>query len=691
MATETEQLIVLLEGRIAGFEKAMKQAEGKGVATYQKLQDGSYKATTAIEKRMEETARAMGRSLESIFGANKEWANRGAMNAEFKAFMQSKAAVDQLRASIDPLFAASKRYEAAVIELDQALARGVLTEKEHAAALEQVGAAMLSTGDRVTTHTGALGALGNMSNATKAKIQGVGFQVQDFAVQVAGGTSATTAMAQQLPQLLGNFGLVGIAVGTLASVGLPLLGAAFGSAGDKSADFGGALSALENSVQAVNDAAARYTAEGLAALIEKYGEVDQSILTLIEHQRQFATDRAEADAVAAVSALAAQYSALAINLDAVGMAAKGPTIAIYNMSKELGLTTDQARALVKAMQDAANATTFEDRAAALSIVAGLLQESSSKASDLTEKVIQGEAAMRQLAAAAPKASWLGAALSGAQELVSKLWEGVRAKAALAGPSEGMTTGTPLFEQGYNGIGLPAGALLPEGKKGGTGSAGGGGGGGSAKIDALLADLQTEREIVAAWYAESLTTLNSATEAQLAAVGGKHEALERLEREHQERLRGIRDEASGGALANAETFFGAMATLTAAGGAKLAKVARATAAAEALINTYRAQAQVLADPKLGFWQKLPAMAAIGAAGMKLVSALGGGGGGSAKATTGAASTSTTSTSGEQAADPLLVTLKGLDPKAIYSGQAMIDLFTALQKEAGRRGMQMGFTA
>jgi hypothetical protein len=362
------------------------------------------------------------------------------------------------------------------------------------------------------------------------------------------------------------------------------------------------------------------------------------------------------------------------------------------LGSELGLTVSTARSLVKAMQDAANATTFEDRAAALSIVASLMQQSSARASDLTKAVIDGEAAMRQLAAAAPKASWLGAALSGAQELVSKLWEGVRAKAALAGPSEGMTTGTPLFEQGYNGIGLPAGALLPEGKKGGTGSAGGGGGGGgSAKIDALLADLQTEREIVSAWYAESLTTLNSATEAQLAAVGGKHEALERLEREHQERLRGIRDEASGGALANAETFFGAMATLTAAGGAKLAKVARATAAAEALINTYRAQAQVLADPKLGFWQKLPAMAAIGAAGLKLVSALGGSGGGSAKAATGGASTSTASTSGEQAADPLLVTLKGLDPKAIYSGQAIIDLATALQKEFGRRGLQMGFTA
>jgi hypothetical protein len=33
-----------------------------------------------------------------------------------------------------------------------------------------------------------------------------GYQVQDFAVQVGGGTSALTAFSQQAPQLLGAFG-----------------------------------------------------------------------------------------------------------------------------------------------------------------------------------------------------------------------------------------------------------------------------------------------------------------------------------------------------------------------------------------------------------------------------------------------------------------------------------------------------
>lgn len=46
-----------------------------------------------------------------------------------------------------------------------------------------------------------------------------GFQVQDFAVQVAGGTSALTAMAQQAPQFLGVFGPGGAIAGALIAVG----------------------------------------------------------------------------------------------------------------------------------------------------------------------------------------------------------------------------------------------------------------------------------------------------------------------------------------------------------------------------------------------------------------------------------------------------------------------------------------
>jgi hypothetical protein len=52
----------------------------------------------------------------------------------------------------------------------------------------------------------------------------VGFQVQDFAVQVANGTSAITAFGQQAPQALGMFGPKGALLGAIVAVGAAILG-----------------------------------------------------------------------------------------------------------------------------------------------------------------------------------------------------------------------------------------------------------------------------------------------------------------------------------------------------------------------------------------------------------------------------------------------------------------------------------
>ena len=54
-------------------------------------------------------------------------------------------------------------------------------------------------------------------------IQNTAFQVGDFAVQVASGTSALRAFAQQAPQLLGGFGVIGAVLGGLVAVGAALV------------------------------------------------------------------------------------------------------------------------------------------------------------------------------------------------------------------------------------------------------------------------------------------------------------------------------------------------------------------------------------------------------------------------------------------------------------------------------------
>lgn len=75
----------------------------------------------------------------------------------------------------------------------------------------------------------AAAAMGNLNAATGRAAAGTknigaiagqaGFQIQDFAVQVGGGTSALTAFAQQAPQLLGVFGPAGAIAGAIVAVG----------------------------------------------------------------------------------------------------------------------------------------------------------------------------------------------------------------------------------------------------------------------------------------------------------------------------------------------------------------------------------------------------------------------------------------------------------------------------------------
>ena len=59
-----------------------------------------------------------------------------------------------------------------------------------------------------------------VSNSYKGvggNIRNASYQLQDFLVQVQGGTSITTSLSQQLPQLLSGFGLIGVVAGVAAA------------------------------------------------------------------------------------------------------------------------------------------------------------------------------------------------------------------------------------------------------------------------------------------------------------------------------------------------------------------------------------------------------------------------------------------------------------------------------------------
>lgn len=87
--------------------------------------------------------------------------------------------------------------------------------------------------------------------------QNVGYQVQDVAVQIGSGTSAVRALGQQLPQLLSGFGPVGVAIGAVSAVALPLAGALLNTgesaevAGERAEAAAGKLKTMQEAQAAI--------------------------------------------------------------------------------------------------------------------------------------------------------------------------------------------------------------------------------------------------------------------------------------------------------------------------------------------------------------------------------------------------------------------------------------------------------
>lgn len=92
--------------------------------------------------------------------------------------------------------------------------------RETAAAATQLDGVSSALNDKLTTTGNTAEGVGfKLSGKLQGKFQQVGYQVQDFATQVAMGTSAVTAFGQQAPQLLGAFGPAGAVAGAFISLG----------------------------------------------------------------------------------------------------------------------------------------------------------------------------------------------------------------------------------------------------------------------------------------------------------------------------------------------------------------------------------------------------------------------------------------------------------------------------------------
>lgn len=370
----------------------------------------------------------------------------------------------------------------------------------------------------------SFGAIDRGARGGGQALQNVGFQVQDFAVQVASGTDVSRALAQQLPQLLSGLGLVGVLFGTVTAVAIPLF-MAFGMGTDKAKE-------LEESVKALNGAMSELRSATSAAQVDPaklfgdFGAGAAQAREVLEIQRQIAAARAENALAQTSSSLTSVFGdfqdAIAIGDDAV--TATNRLYALADVADALGLEFEenvtQIEAVAQALQAVATADGPQAQADAMAGLRAAIIEAadaggvlSEEALILLENLTEAELAALGLATvdiASPIAAGADEAARLAQNMAlaqaASLNYGKIQNTGQSGPdaarrsvmslnAPGLLTGTIASGAG--------GVWKPERGRGG----GGGGGGGASQADREAARIYEQTRTAAEKYAIELQKLN----------------------------------------------------------------------------------------------------------------------------------------------------------------------------------------
>jgi len=159
--------------------------------------------------------------------------------AEERRNQRLDAAAEKARRRYDPIYGATKKLEEALADLDLAQTRQGMSAEVAAKQTEHLRrdydkfVAAIKTGNmRLIDGGNQFAVFGNAAYKAQRRIQKfgssvgqqVGYQVQDFFVQIQSGTDILVALGQQGSQLLGVFGTKGALAGAVLAIGTMVAG-----------------------------------------------------------------------------------------------------------------------------------------------------------------------------------------------------------------------------------------------------------------------------------------------------------------------------------------------------------------------------------------------------------------------------------------------------------------------------------
>lgn len=406
-ATIDTALTLRLEATLSKFEKQMARARKVGTDTVTGLQNRFKRSNDGMARSAEQSANAIAREM------------------------------DRLRAKYDPVFAASKRYESALDELNRAHKAGAIDARTYDAALDRLNVQYARMAVRTGRAVKANKRLATVSRGTGGGIQNVAFQIGDFATQVGAGTSASIALGQQLPQLLGGFGALGAVMGAAVAIAVPL-GAALMNTAEDAASLEERLDdlrgALRDYTQAVREADAP-----VEELIEKYGRATAAAGAFLDKLRESAAFEAEQLLQSQLTGIADQFGGFdRANDDPLGIGSAFEAT-MQRIGDQLDASAEQVLEFVDDLEALRHAEGPEQAVeatrellAALEEAFGAFEQMPPEARRLyTETTAAGEAAAQLQGAADQAAKAIAGASSEAEQLVINLGAAVAQMRALS--------------------------------------------------------------------------------------------------------------------------------------------------------------------------------------------------------------------------------------------------------------------
>lgn len=672
--TQLAALNVKITGDSADLQSDLSKTE-TALTKLGRVMDAAEAKARNFDRALTKSTRSLSSlqtKINSATGVTNKLSKSAQMSAaSFAEFDRMSNSIDSLRASYDPAFASAQKYEAAVRQLDAALDAGVISQKRYNTILKQAKLAHAVPTAGAKKFSGSLGLLNGVSGQTRAQIQNTSFQLQDIAVQLEMGTAASRVFAQQLPQLAGGFGPVGAAVGVLAGVGIPALAFALQGLGNESEDT---EDALDNFVASLNSARdlMRNASKPIEDLREEFGEFADEIQRASEVAARATLSQAldqYSDAAAGVKAnfetlsselinyqAAVEAAAIVTNVlgerttlnasafDDVSASVTAARSKVEEVAAEMGMGVTEATRLNAALQKISDAQGMDEIAAssaeAVDLIGRMFTESEKMPPEIAAIVIELEKVASAAASGATAFDNMGDAAETSTDKMTTAAEAAREFVAARRFASRFAGEELLMSQSV----VPVGQGEPPSEPTSTQA-----NPLVAQLDSLQQSLMTQEEAQIASFERQQETLTSALEQQLLTRQEYNELMEDAEAQHSQRMAGLAVYKYGDTLAQTGQFLGDMASAMQGGNDKMLRIAKVFGAAEALINSYRAYNQVISNPGLPWYAKIPAAVSVLGAGLGMVNAIkgvspgGGSAGAASNATAGGGAAATPQTS------------------------------------------------